>query len=251
MDEKPKSVVPIRRKRFSHTDQDHHEPGEHRWLLTYADMITLLLVLFIVLFAMSAINMGKYRELKQSATQAMGSHVAITTTTTPSAPKVAPVASSQAHQLAQIQERLMLALSAKGLVGDVSVSSSATGLTVGLATDSAFFGTDSAQLAPAGKEIVDVVATVLKSYPNAIEVAGYTDNEPITGGPYATNWALSAARAATVVIRLTKTGGVGPNRVALIGYGQYHPLVPNTSPASQAKNRRVDIIVSTSNSFTP
>jgi chemotaxis protein MotB len=214
-------------------------------------MITLLLVLFIVLFAMSAINMGKYRELKQSATQAMGSHVAITRTTTPSAPTVAPVASSLAHQLLQIQERLMLALSAKGLIGDVSVSSSATGLTVGLATDSAFFGTDSAQLAPAGKEIVDVVGTVLKSYPNAMEVAGYTDNEPITGGPYATNWALSAARAATVVIRLTKTGGVGPNRVALIGYGQYHPLVPNTSPASQAKNRRVDIIVSTSNSFTP
>ena len=251
MDEKPKSVVPIRRKRFSHADQDHHEPGEHRWLLTYADMITLLLVLFVVLFAMSAINMGKYRELKQSATQAMGSHVAITTTTTPSAAKVAPLASSQARLLAQIQERLMLALSAKGLVGDTSVSSSSAGLTVGLAKDSAFFGTDSAQLDPVGEEIVDVLAAVLKSYPNAIEVAGYTDNEPITGGPYATNWALSAARAVTVAIRLTKTDGVAPSRVALIGYGQYHPLVPNTSPAGQAKNRRVDIVVSPPSSFTP
>ena len=77
--------------------------------------------------------------------------------------------------------------------------------------------------------MVDTSAGVLKSYPNAIEVAGYTDDQPITGGPYANNWELSAARATTVVIRMTGTDALNPGQVVLLGYGQYHPLVPNTS----------------------
>lgn len=251
MDKKPKSFVPIQRMRFSQDEDGHNEPGHHRWLLTYADMITLLLVLFVVMFAISAINMKKYREFKQSATQAIGSHVALTTTTTPAPSKATSVASLQARQLTQIHQQLIAALTAKGLAGDVNISSNSAGLAVGLATDSAFFGTDNAQLDSVGKEIVDVVASVLKSYPNAIEVAGYTDNQPITGGPYPNNWALSAARATTVVVRMTKRDGVAPSRVVLIGFGQYHPLASNSTPVGRAENRRVNIIVSPGNGFTP
>jgi chemotaxis protein MotB len=75
-------------------------------------------------------------------------------------------------------------------------------------------------------------------------VAGYTDDQVITGGPYADNWALSAARSSTVVERLTTIDGVDPERVVAIGYGQYHPVVPDTSAAAQAENRRVNIVVS-------
>ncbi len=250
MEEKSKSFVPIRQKKAFSDFKRHGESGRDRWLLTYADMITLLLVLFVVLFAISALNMAKYREFRQSAAQALGSYVPTATTTLPAVSNPAPKATPQTKLLGLIQEQLIAALSAKGLVGDVSISSDSTGITVGLAADSAFFGTDSAQLAPIGKEVVDVIAGVLKSYPNAIEVAGYTDNEPITGGVYATNWALSAARSTTVVIRMTKVGGVDPSSIALVGYGQYHPLASNATPGGQAKNRRVDIIVSSSIDFT-
>ncbi len=251
MEEKPKAFVPIRRVKFSSGAEGHQEPGRDRWLLTYADMITLLLVLFVVLFAISAINMAKYHEFKQSATQAMGPSASTASTTTQPARTAFPQPASQTNSLAQIQEHLEAALIAKGLAGDVNVASNSAGLALGLATDSAFFGTDSARLASVGKEIVDVIAGVVKSYPNAIEVAGYTDNEAITGGPYATNWALSAARATTVVIRMTKSDGVNPARVAVIGYGQYHPLASNATPAGQAQNRRVDIVVSPSSKFAP
>ena len=133
---------------------------------------------------------------------------------------------------------------AEGLLGDVTLTIDASGLVEGLVADSTFFLTDSAQLSPLGDEIVDTSGHVLDSYPNNVDVAGYTDDQAITGGPYADNWALSAARSSTVVERLTTVDGVDPERVVAIGYGQYHPVVPNTSPTAEAENRRVNIVVS-------
>jgi chemotaxis protein MotB len=147
--------------------------------------------------------------------------------------------------------QLSSALSASGLLGDVTLTINSSGLVEGLVADTTFFTTNSAQLSSVGEQIVDTSAGVLKNYPNAIEVAGYTDNQPITGGPYANNWELSAARATTVVIRMTATDGMNPGQVVLLGYGQYHPLVLNTSPAAQAENRRVNIVVSPTANFVP
>ena len=126
----------------------------------------------------------------------------------------------------------------------------ASGLVEGLVADSTFFVTNSAALSPVGIKIVDTSASVLRKFPNAIDVAGYTDNRPITSGPFANNWALSAARATTVVVRMTKNDRVNPGQLVILGYGQYHPVVPDTSPESQAQNRRVNIVVSPSDSFT-
>jgi chemotaxis protein MotB len=136
------------------------------------------------------------------------------------------------------------ALALKGLLGDVTLTIDASGLVEGLVADSTFFLTDSAQLSPLGEEIVDTSGHVLDSYPNNVDVAGYTDDQVITGGPYANNWALSAARSSTVVERLTTIDAVNPERVVAIGYGQFHPVVPNTSAAAEAENRRVNIVVS-------
>jgi chemotaxis protein MotB len=216
-------------------------------------MITLLLVLFIVLFAISQISQAKFREFKQSVTHAVLSHtpkgttkVDTTKSHTEAASKVTPV-----NQLAAIEAQLSAALRAEGLLGDVSLSINSSGLVEGLVADTTFFTTNSADLSTVGQQIVDTSSAVLKNYPNAIEVAGYTDDQPITGGPYANNWELSAARATTVVIRMTGTDGVNPGQVVLLGYGQYHPLVPNTTPAAQAQNRRVNIVVSPSAKFVP
>ncbi len=230
---------------------DHREDEEgnnERWLLTYSDMITLLLVLFIVLFAISQIDQAKFREFKQSVSRAVLSHTPQGTT---KAHTDASTRSQPVNQLAAIKAQLTSVLNAQGLLGDVTLSINSSGLVEGLVADTTFFTTNSAQLSTVGDQIVDTSAGVLKSYPNAIEVAGYTDNEPITGGPYANNWELSAARATTVVIRMTGSDGVNSGQVVLLGYGQYHPLVPNISPAAQAQNRRVNIVISPTSKFVP
>ena len=230
----------------------HGDASGERWLLTYADMITLLLVLFIVLFAISTVDQAKYQEFKQSVTNAVLSRTphGATDVTSPSKSTLTHPLSTP-NQLAEIQQQLESSLNSQGLLGDVKIATDSSGLVVGLVTDSTFFGTDSADLTQIGRQIVDTVAVVIRAYPNAIEVAGYTDNQPITGGPYASNWALSAARATTVVVRMTKSDGVNPSQVALIGYGQYHPLVPDSSPNALAQNRRVNIVISPTNSFKP
>jgi chemotaxis protein MotB len=209
-------------------------------------MITLLLVLFIVLFALSKINQAKYRQFQQSVSHVklVGTSVVHGTTATASrGPKPLSAAATTAR-LRQIEQALSHALALKGLLGDVTITIDASGLVEGLVADSTFFVTDSAQLSPLGEEIVDTSGHVLDTYPNNVDVAGYTDDQQITGGPFANNWALSAARSSTVVERLTTIDAVNPDRVVAIGYGQYHPVVPNSSPAAEAENRRVNIVVS-------
>ena len=117
---------------------------------------------------------------------------------------------------------------------------------MGLLSDSTLFVSNSAQLTAEGLAIVDSSAQVMRKFPNAIEVAGYTDDQPIQGGPYADNWALSAARATTVVERMAGADGVDPTHLAIVGLGQYHPTATNATPAGRAQNRRVNIIVSKS-----
>jgi chemotaxis protein MotB len=225
---------------------EHHDSSQERWLLTYADMITLLLVLFIVLFALSKINQAKYRQFQQSVSHVklVGTSVVHGSTSTASRGRAPLSAAAATARLRQIEQALTHALMLKGLLGDVTITIDASGLVEGLVADSTFFVTDSAQLSPLGEEIVDTSGHVLDTYPNNVDVAGYTDDQQITGGPFANNWALSAARSSTVVERLTTIDAVDPERVVAIGYGQYHPVVPNSSPAAEAENRRVNIVVS-------
>lgn len=231
-----------------HAIATHQDTSQERWLLTYADMITLLLVLFIVLFALSTIDQAKYREFKQSVSKAVLSRTPHGSTNAVSTSKTVDIKNST-NQLKQIEQKLIAALTAKGMIKNVTLTINSSGLVEGFVSDSTFFGLGSATLSPVGTQIVDTSAQVFKAYSNAIEVAGFTDNEPVTGGPYANNWALSAARSTTVVIRMTTRDGLNPSRVVILGYGQFHPIVPNTSPANQALNRRVDITVSPTSQF--
>ncbi|HWD95283.1 MAG TPA: flagellar motor protein MotB, partial [Acidimicrobiales bacterium] len=184
--------------------------SEDRWLLTYSDMITLLLVLFIVLFAISKVDQAKFREFKQSVSRAVLTHTPHgTVPTSPSTKQNVPSPS----QLAIIEKELADALRAQGLLRDVTLRVTASGLVEGLVADSTFFVTNSAALSPVGIKIVDTSADVLRQFPNAIDVAGYTDDRPITSGPFANNWALSAARATTVVVRMTNVDRVDPGQL--------------------------------------
>jgi len=272
----------MKRRLAAEAESEEVENGE-RWLLTYADMITLLLALFIVLFAVSTINSKKFEALalgfKQSFSPNPGvlpssngvqqydsltptagprqvqQHPSITgptkqATTTPTAKDTA-LSPSQEAQLQSINQAVKAATQAKGLQGVLSTSVSTRGLVVQVLTDKVFFASDSGTLEPEGAAVIDTVAPVLRSVPNGIDIEGYTDNQAITGGPYISNEELSAVRAASVATRLIQTDGIDPNRLAATGYGDTHPLVPNDTAADRALNRRIDIVILTTGAAQP
>jgi chemotaxis protein MotB len=259
--------------RLAEAGESEEAENSERWLLTYADMITLLLALFIVLFAVSTISTKKFEALAlglqksfspnpgvlpssngveqyDSLTPTAGPRQiqqtpSISTSVKQASATAAPssLSASAEGQLTSVDQKITNALAAKGLQAGFSTSIQSRGLVVQVLTNQVFFATDSAQLGPQGDSVVDTIASVLKTTTNEIDVEGYTDNEPITGGPYSSNEELSAARAASVVVRLTNEDGLDPDRLAATGFGDSRPAVPNDTPANRALNRRIDFVV--------
>lgn len=272
------------RRRGHHGGHEEEVENGERWLLTYADMITLLLALFIVLFAISTINQKKFLALalglkesfdpkpgvlqsgsgvlnNASLTQTAGNTFRIsgipgttTTTTSPPAGKQQLTGTNGAASnatLKNLEAQIQKALTAQGLTANVSLQLETRGLVVQILADKVFFATGSADLGPKGNQVVDAVASVLKSDTFDVDVEGYTDNQPLVGGPYGSNEELSAVRAVNVVLRLENSDGIDPGRLSATGYGASHPVVPNTSPQNMAENRRIDIVILTSQSSQP
>jgi len=289
-----------------HAEEGHSEgPSSERWLLTYSDMITLLMVLFIVLFAMGQTDIRKFNAFKDSfhaieqiqentppggpgvlsapsaialseqnpfarlntssaaeaagekqmgqqssGQQAKGQANAGQQTTGDSQAGQAERA-AEAQALASAAAAIEAALQQKGLAQDVTMSMDARGLVVTILTDKILFPLDSAQLQPEGVEIVNAIAPALASLPNQVDVEGDTDNQPIHGGPYASNWALSAARAVAVVQDLINDHGINPGRLQATGDSDTRPVVPNNTPQHQAENRRVEIVILSTTVVTP
>jgi chemotaxis protein MotB len=271
------SRPPRRRRAAAH--EEHEAANHERWLLTYADMITLLMVLFIVLFAISVVDKKKFAELADGLSHNLNSSPKVLPAGTgvldggkstkpdmgqlaanPPLP-VTPIeqvdlqkqlhAEQQKQDLLK-QEQLTLgdarqqieaALKAKGLQNSVSFAVTSRGLVVSIVTDQVLFDTGKADLKPVGQQVLDAVAPALRNLPNDVSVEGHTDNVPINGGPFASNWELSAVRATTVVRYLVGTDGLRANRMSATGFADTKPVVPNDSPAHQAQNRRVDVVV--------
>jgi chemotaxis protein MotB len=237
--------------------EEEEHVGMERWLLTYADMITLLLALFVVLYALSSLNHVKYAQFAKGLNTSFNNGTSQPSSArTDSTQKSSQTQqSSQAGQsvdtkravsLASLEKQLRAALAKAGLLQDVALSLGARGLVVGLVSSKTFYGNDSAALSSIGERIVDITGATVRSHPNLVNVDGYADNVPITGGPYSSNWELSSERAVVVVERLQDVARVDPTQLYAVGFGQYHPVVPNNSAANLAENRRVDIVISPS-----
>jgi chemotaxis protein MotB len=207
-------------------------------------MITLLLALFVVLYALSSLNHVKYSMFAKGMAVSFnnGQSQPSSARTQPSK-KPGKNESANEASLAALEVQLHSALTEAGLIKEVQLTSGPGGLVVGLITGKTYYGVDSAALSPVGAEVVDITGAVIRSHSNPVNVEGFTDNEPITGGPYRDNWQLSAERAVVVVERLQDVAHVNPTQLYIVGFGQYHPIVPNTSKTNQSENRRVNIVI--------
>ena len=244
---------------------NNENAGAGRWLLTYADMITLLLVFFIVLYSISKTNISKYRAVALSLRQALGGaalprglpnaadNSLITRPVTPAA-TAKPVAQTggsgtsgtantdAAQQLLQMAKQLDQVLQGQVAVQTlVQVGDGA--LRISFQGGQGYFASASAQLKPGFEQILTAIAPVLKETGNEIEVIGYTNNLPLDSPVYPTAWELSAARADHVLRYLTEVCGLPPHQIQGEFMGQWHPQYPNNSPTNLARNRSVDIVV--------
>jgi chemotaxis protein MotB len=229
-----------------------------RWLVSYADFITLLFAFFVVMYAISSINEGKYRVLSDTLLEAfktppkaaqpiqLGDEPRAMEPELPSEgiPKpirVQPPRVDQQRQMRGIAQRIEQQL--KPLVDKDLIRINADKLWVEVDMNtSILFSSGSATLEPVADGPLKKLAGVLRDIPNQVEVEGHTDNVPISNEQFPSNWELSAARAASVVHLFTNEG-VKPQRLAAIGYGQYRPVDSNDTPAGRRQNRRVRVVI--------
>lgn len=209
------------------------EEGEHhdRWLVSYADFVTLLLAFFVVMFAISSVNEGRYRVVSESLVKAFQTN---------QPEKVAGKDPSHTGMQA-LADDINQVLEPMVQDGRVRVTQSSRGLAVEI-TASVLFEPGQAELQPVSADILASVAKILAKSPNGLEVEGHTDDSPIASPIYPSNWELSSARASRVV-RLFRSAGVDPGRMVAVGYGEYRSIEANDTPEGRARNRRVTVVI--------
>jgi chemotaxis protein MotB len=245
-----------RRKR--HEEQNNSE----RWLVSYADFITLLFAFFVVMYSISSVNEGKYRVLSDTLTNAfvtpvqsqnpvqIGEQVRSLVPQPGEFSSAEPVAVEPIDQVPDQNEeaamnriRAVLNLALQPFIDQelVKVTRTERGIEVEMQSEM-LFKSGSASLSRSAFKALQDVAAIVKSVPNKINVEGHTDNVPIKTITFPSNWELSAARAASVVHVLAKLGVESP-RMAATGYGEYQPIEENDSAEGRQSNRRVAMII--------
>ncbi|MEW6581976.1 MAG: flagellar motor protein MotB [Actinomycetota bacterium] len=253
--------------------KEHAHPDE-RWLLTYADMITLLFVLFIVLFAISSVNVSKFELLKRTLQTAFADGVLdagdsllpqqsgdrpapvtegspqVSIDIAPRRPVDAPPSPEKAsaqqaletHQLIDVREKVKKAAAAAGLKDKIKATVDERGLAIRLLTDGVLFDLGSAHLRPEGRRLLEPIGKALLQMPNDVRIEGHTDSTPIHTAQFPNNRWLGGARALAVEDDLIRLG-VPEKRVESTSYGASNPIYPNDSPGHRSANRRVEILV--------
>ncbi len=246
-----------RRRRRGEDEHENHE----RWLVSYADFITLLFAFFVVMYALSSINEGKYRVMSDSISSAFRSipglsqsaqvgvnpgtgqpiSIALPTKRLPPNPKTDPTQVAKRERLKNVAQDLNKALAPLVAEGKVTVTEGALGITVDI-NASVLFAPGDARLDLGAVRALAAVAQILVPTDFPIIVEGHTDNTPINTPQFPSNWELSGMRASSVV-RLFIETGVDGKRLTATGYADQRPLADNASPEGRQRNRRVAITI--------
>jgi len=219
-----------------------HGSGKDRWMASYMDMVTVLMCLFIVLFAMSSVDQTKYQKLKNSLAEGFGKEEVGA-----EAPTLVLVEDQEVEEAAEadlqvLQQRIETALQEKGMGEAVEFEMDRRGLTVRLVSTETFFKTNSDDLTSKARKLLGIVGPELAASGRELSVEGHADYRR-TAAPYETNWDLSAARAVTVLRDLVEERDVDPADISATAFGEAQPVAKGRDAKSLGLNRRVDIVV--------
>lgn len=249
----------IRRKPILDDDDD-----PHRWLVSYADFITLLFAFFVVMYAISSINQGKYTQLTNAMGTAFSGDGATGIDQTGKdkgtgdegqlkgkqniAVKPLPLSHlyyekmrREREAMTKMRTDLSSKLSPLMSDGKVTVQQNERGIRIDI-NESLLFGAGSAELSTEAGQVINEIAQQVKDHPYAIQVEGHTDNIPIHNATFFSNWELSAVRASSVV-RMLNGSGIIDSRLSAVGFGSSQPISDNSTIVGRAKNRRVSIMI--------
>lgn len=224
--------MPKRRK----TEEEYENPD--RWVVSYADFITLLFVFFTAMYAISHVDLGKLERFAGSMQSAFKTSGAV------SDKAVIEGINPISYDDIQLEKEVRTVFENfdKTVIEGINISRSERGILISLG-DSIMFDTGSAEIKDEAKKMLTAVLSVIKKIQNNIVIEGHTDNIPIKSAEYHSNWELSTARAMSVLMYLMQEDGIRPERFSASGYGEHRPIMSNATPEGRARNRRVDIII--------
>jgi chemotaxis protein MotB len=214
--------------------------NHERWLVSYADFMTLLFALFVVLFASSHHDNQTVKRVSSSIGNGFYDLSAFSKTSTPALS--ATPAKPSSNEALEIQHKLQDSLGNEISRRQVALQITPEGFVISL-HELGFFESGQAHLLPGAGVTIKRIADVLKRYGLNMRIEGHSDNVPISNASFSSNWDLSTARATTVAMMLLNEDGFDPRRISIAGYGQYHPAASNDTPDGRRANRRVDIVV--------
>ena len=235
------------------------EPNLERWLVSYADFITLLFAVFVTLYAMSQVDKKKAEEVTASVRESFGYSKlggpivpSVVPTTdlgkiSEALPEAAPEGEdpdqryAQGDEFGRIKEEITSVLITKGDQDKVKLTVNRRGLVISL-KEAGFFDSGSATVRPSALPLLEEVGRSIKGYTNALRIEGHTDNVPVSKN-FPSNWELSTTRSNAIVHYLVDTLHLPPTKLSATGYGEYRPIADNTTPEGRAQNRRVDIVL--------
>jgi chemotaxis protein MotB len=250
-----------------------HAHADERWLLTYADMITLLFALFIILFSISVVNTSKFELLKRTLADAFSAGVldngsAVLPET--KADTVAPITESppnivdaispptsvtlvnsqaspqqalETQQLEEVKRKIEKEAAQAGFKGKITATVNERGLAIRILTDGVLFDSGSFVLRPEGKRLLAPIGASIKNLPNTVRIEGHTDSDPIHNGILRNNRWLGATRALAVTDYLVEGHGVPEERIRPMSFGDTRAVAPNDTAEHKQQNRRVEMLV--------
>ncbi|CDF58011.1 OmpA family protein [Thermobrachium celere] len=229
--------------------------GGGEWLTTYADLMTLLLTFFVLLYSFSTIDAIKFKEISWSLAKALGGKTGVINNGGNLGPipinqnpgegiKNRSEISQDNGQTVKLLNEITKEIKNKNLDTKVAIKEDVRGVIIEL-QEKILFDTGRAELKTESIQTLSKIADILKKYPNEIIVEGHTDNIPINTGYYKTNWELSSDRAVKVVRYLVEEKGLNPQKIQAVGCGEFRPIASNETPEGRKKNRRVNILILT------
>ncbi|MBW1992712.1 MAG: OmpA family protein [Deltaproteobacteria bacterium] len=242
------------RRRCRPEEPHPSRPSHERWMVSYADFVTLLLAFFVTMYAITRLDAEKLSQAQLSIQRALHAPVFLGgfplvpgVGKTPAAGRTgdltgAVLQADPPPQLEEVARTIQRSLTTHRELADIRLLITGRGLVIHL-PEFVFFNSGEADLRPESLPLLDKLAAILAQIPNHVAIEGHTDNRPIHTAAFPSNWELSTHRATSLVRYFIETHHLDPRRFSAAGYGEYAPVADNSTEAGRRLNRRVDVII--------